>query len=62
MLTQLRDLGISLEFVDLGLYGEATKFRVMMRCKALDDALYELEGLASGLADDDFIPARMFSG
>eukprot|EP00959_Pyramimonas_sp_CCMP1952_P420108 8799414-Pyramimonas_sp.AAC.1 len=63
MLTQLRDLGVSLEFADLGLYEKkATKFRVVMRCKALDDALYELEGLASGLTDDGFIPARMFPG
>eukprot|EP00959_Pyramimonas_sp_CCMP1952_P385851 8086841-Pyramimonas_sp.AAC.1 len=62
MLTQLRDLGISLEFVDLGLYDKATRFRVVMRCKALDYALYEFEGLAGGLTDDEFIPARMFSG
>eukprot|EP00959_Pyramimonas_sp_CCMP1952_P077323 1616222-Pyramimonas_sp.AAC.1 len=62
MLTQLRDLGISFEFVDLGLYDKATKFRVIMRRKALDVALYELDGLSSGLADDEFIPARMFSG
>eukprot|EP00959_Pyramimonas_sp_CCMP1952_P341411 7152087-Pyramimonas_sp.AAC.1 len=33
-----------------------------MRCKALDGALYELEGLAGGLTDDECIPARMFSG
>eukprot|EP00959_Pyramimonas_sp_CCMP1952_P162111 3389463-Pyramimonas_sp.AAC.1 len=33
-----------------------------MRCKALDDALYELDGLASGVTDDEFMPARMFSG
>eukprot|EP00959_Pyramimonas_sp_CCMP1952_P123062 2572519-Pyramimonas_sp.AAC.1 len=58
MLTQLRDLGIPLEFVDLGLFDKATKLRVVMRCKALDDALSELEGLASGLTDDEFIPAR----
>eukprot|EP00959_Pyramimonas_sp_CCMP1952_P268357 5611034-Pyramimonas_sp.AAC.1 len=62
MLAQLRDLGISLGFVDLGLYDKATTFRVIMRRKALAYALYELDGSASGLTDDEFIPARMFSG
>eukprot|EP00959_Pyramimonas_sp_CCMP1952_P381232 7988151-Pyramimonas_sp.AAC.1 len=62
MLTQLRDLGISLKFVDLGLHDKATKLRVVMRCKALHEAPYELDGLASGLTDDEFIIARRFSG
>eukprot|EP00959_Pyramimonas_sp_CCMP1952_P082061 1714608-Pyramimonas_sp.AAC.1 len=54
----MRHLWASLEFVDLGIMDEATKFRVLSKCRALDSALHVFEELAAGLQDDDLIPGR----
>eukprot|EP00959_Pyramimonas_sp_CCMP1952_P341613 7155943-Pyramimonas_sp.AAC.1 len=58
VLTQLRHLGVSMEFVGPGIIDKAIKFRVLSKGRALDSALYAFEELTAGLLDDGLIPGR----